>query len=199
MRRAFRLMLSAAAIIRPLRFFSIHLGLSHCIQIFLDLLSRFIWATGDWPVMLHSFIYQLLLNWVQGAGTVVAVCLKMINKSWFCDKSPKNFDLRFFSHQDWILRCIALLNLSWHLCCGHKVVREKEKANCNDGDYQCEQKHPLHPNTISVLFTSLHVFFLSLSLCGNGRSRKFVNFSGDSRYNYCIAIALKTVEQRVKR
>jgi len=53
--------------------------------------------------MLHSFFNQFLLNRVQGAGAVIAVC------------------------QDWILRCVALLNLARHLCCGDKVVREKEK------------------------------------------------------------------------
>ena len=151
--------------------------------------------------MLHSFIYQLLLSWVQGAGTVVAVCLKMINKSWFCDKSPKNFDLRFFSHQDWILRCVALLNLAWHLRFVDKVVWENEKANCNNCDYQCERKRPLHPNTVSVLFTSqiTQILFISLTLWQwtdvlEKRCQIALEFNVWSLH---IAISLETVEQRV--
>ena len=74
--------------------------------------------------MLHSFFNQFLLNRVQGAGAVVAVRLKGINNYMVSslDMSDKYFDLNFFSHQDWILRCVALLNLARHLCCGDKVV-----------------------------------------------------------------------------
>ena len=115
--------------------------------------------------------------------------------------SDKDFVLSFFSHQDWILRCVALLNLARHLCCGDKVVREKEKANCNNCDYQCERKRPLHPNTVSVLFTSqiTQILFISLTLWQwtdvlEKRCQIALEFNVRSLH---IAISLETVDQGV--